>query len=417
MTRDSVVCLIVFLVSQLVGITISLEELSECTSFCVCDTWYDLMRASCNGRHLYNIYTDAPSSVQALDLSDNIISSLHNFELRDLGLTNLKYLNLSTNAISEINLSAFVGLRDLKVLDLSKNRLESISDDLFEENKNLRILKLSRNNFKSYVPKLRVPSLMELSLDSCQINHLPSDTFNGLTHIRSLDLSNNLMIQMSYDVVHTLHFLKKLSLEGNPWSCNEMMKNLQLQLKHRNVDFDEVCGKKNRIQKFEKIILLPVLKTHNYYHHRTNVENGVSVEKNKSLTKHDKSDTLNNKNLSMCEQTPNQTIINSSNIYLPYQILLAGYMLGIGSGMFICYVWLSGKCSINWRCRRRQQPDDVSLLDWYYQNYMDNGTDRNVIECDLHSPPPRYSEVMLQPGLYRHPSISPNLNNNGTGRS
>lgn len=118
------------------------------------------------------------------------------------------------NAISEIDINAFSGLTALKVLDLSNNRLESIFDDLFEENKDLRILKLSKNNFKSHVPKLRIPWLTELSLDSCQINHLPLDTFDGLTNIRSLDLSNNLMIQMSYTVMHTLQFLKKLSLKG-----------------------------------------------------------------------------------------------------------------------------------------------------------------------------------------------------------
>lgn len=56
--------------------------------------------------------------------------------------------------------------------------------------------------------------MQELSLDSCQISHLPPDTFNGLTHVRRLDLSNNFMIQMSTIVVQTLHVLNKLSLEG-----------------------------------------------------------------------------------------------------------------------------------------------------------------------------------------------------------
>ena len=53
----------------------------QCSSFCVCDTWYDLERASCVGRHLYNIHTGAPDNVQALDLSDNVISVLTSFEL------------------------------------------------------------------------------------------------------------------------------------------------------------------------------------------------------------------------------------------------------------------------------------------------------------------------------------------------
>lgn len=156
---------------------------------------------------------------------------------QDARTTNVKYLNLSGNIISEIRLNAFGGLKDLTVVDLSKNHLYYILDDVFAENENLRILKLSKNNFNSHVPKLRsswltvmmettnfllelffhdltIFSTQELSLDSCQISHLPLDTFDELPQIRRLDLSNNLMIQMSSGVVQPLHFLRKLSLQG-----------------------------------------------------------------------------------------------------------------------------------------------------------------------------------------------------------
>lgn len=53
----------------------------QCSSFCICDIWYNLKRASCVGRHLYNIDAGAPNNVQALDLSDNVISLINNFEL------------------------------------------------------------------------------------------------------------------------------------------------------------------------------------------------------------------------------------------------------------------------------------------------------------------------------------------------
>lgn len=189
------------------------------------------------------------------------------------------------------------------------------------------------------------------------------------------------------------------------------MNDLRLKLKRKHVEFDEVCDKKAHQQKFEKIILLPVLETYNYFRHRT-IAN-VSVETEKLLTKHDEPGTSNNENLSSYDQTANRTIINSANVYLPYQTLLAGYILGIASGMLICYIWLSGKCSINWRCRRRQQFDNMLLFDWYYSDYMDADTNRNIIESDPHTPPPRYSEVMLQPSLYC-PRIPSNLNNNST---
>lgn len=65
----------------------------QCSSFCVCDTWYGLERASCVGRHLYSIHTGAPNNVQALDLSDNVISLLSNFELA-VCLNLLNYFSL-----------------------------------------------------------------------------------------------------------------------------------------------------------------------------------------------------------------------------------------------------------------------------------------------------------------------------------
>ncbi|XP_012350455.1 osteomodulin isoform X2 [Apis florea] len=376
-----------------------------------------LKRASCVGRHLYNIDAGAPNNVQALDLSDNVISLINNFELENAELTKLRYLNLSKNAISEISLNAFDGLTSLTVLDLSKNRLHYILDEIFEKNENLRILKLSNNNFKSHIPKLRSFSLMELSLDSCQISHLPLDTFNGLTHIRRLDLSNNLMIQMSNTIVQTLHFLKKLSLEGNPWSCNNVIHDLQVYLKYKNIEFNEICGKKNNPQKFEKMILLPVTRSRNYHH---SAIMNTSTKKIKSITKYNTPSILNNKNLSICEQMINQThIINSTNKFVSYWFLCLGFIAGISSGLVISYIWLSRKHSHNPRYwYHRQFHDDLvsqrmSLLNSFLQGRMDsNGS---LIESCPGTPPPPYRDVILRPTLYRYPSIVSNLNNNDTG--
>ncbi|XP_020718233.1 leucine-rich repeat-containing protein 19 isoform X2 [Bombus terrestris] len=372
----------------------------QCSTFCVCDTWYGLERASCVGRHLYNIHTGAPNNMQALDLSDNVISLLSSFELADIGMTRLKYLNLSKNAISEIGLNAFDGLTYLTILDLSKNRLHDISDEVFERNRNLRILILSKNNFNSHVPKLRSSSLMELNLDSCQISHLPPDTFNGLTHVRRLDLSNNLMIQMSTIVVQTLHVLNKLSLEGNPWSCNKIMFELQTYLNTKNIEFDEVCGKKINVKKFEKMINLPT--TSRSYHHLANAS--MLFDETKSVTEYNVSNTVKDKNLSTCEQMINQTHVVD---YKPvvYWFLLLGFILGISSGLFISYIWLSRMYLCNRRYSYHEQFNDelitsqrLSLLDLYLQGLI--SSDRSLIESCPSTPPPQYRDVMLRPSLY-----------------
>lgn len=51
-----------------------------CPDFCECDTWYDLKRATCVGCHLYDVHTDVPNYIQALDLSNNSISRLNDLE-------------------------------------------------------------------------------------------------------------------------------------------------------------------------------------------------------------------------------------------------------------------------------------------------------------------------------------------------
>ncbi|EZA56286.1 Immunoglobulin superfamily member [Ooceraea biroi] len=237
MTRELVRTPFVVLVLDVVVIGVSVHSAGWCPSLCVCDTWYGLQHASCSGRHLYSIHTGAPSTVQALDLSNNSISLLNNYELMEAGLSQLKYLNLSANTISEIGLNAFTGLSELMVLDLSHNHLYYLLPDIFISTTNLRILRLSKNNFDSHIPKLECPWLTELSLDSCEISHVPTDTFNGLSYLQKLDLSNNLMIQLDTIALDALQFLRKLSIEGNPWSCDKLTYDLQMYLAHRNVHF------------------------------------------------------------------------------------------------------------------------------------------------------------------------------------
>lgn len=81
------------------------------------------------------------------------------YYFKDAGLTKLKFLNLSANAINEIGLMAFVDLAQLRVLDLSKNHLYSILPDTFVKNERLEVLELAGNNLHQRVPKLKSLSL------------------------------------------------------------------------------------------------------------------------------------------------------------------------------------------------------------------------------------------------------------------
>lgn len=56
--------------------------------------------------------------------------------------------------------------------------------------------------------------------------------FAGLLHLRELDLSNNSLHYFQYGVLEDLYFLRKLSLENNPWICDYNIHYLIYWLKH-----------------------------------------------------------------------------------------------------------------------------------------------------------------------------------------
>ncbi|XP_078045011.1 uncharacterized protein LOC144474217 isoform X2 [Augochlora pura] len=376
--------MLVFLILSVVGTGVSAQSTEACSPLCVCDIWYKLRRASCTGRHLFSVDAGTLHNVEALDLSDNVVSSLSGFELKNVGLANLKFLNLSRNTISEIDLNAFDGLFDLAILDLSKNHLYAISGNLFEWNKNLQILYLSKNNFNANVPKLHTPSLTELNLDSCQISHLPSDTFDGLPRLQRLNLSNNLMIRLSRSVVQNLPHLKEISLEKNPWSCNNDMRDLHRHLVHKGVNFLEVCGQKYS-KKSEKMMIAPTKDSTNYrYFAPTN-----ATATNTVINKNNLTSSSDNKTQLIDEESKKQMLFSNS-----LWLLIIGFILGMACGLVGSYIWLSGIYSC-FLCRVREN------------TLVDNNDNSLLVEphrclsalCP-DTPPPSYRDVLLQPSRY-----------------
>ncbi len=56
--------------------------------------------------------------------------------------------------------------------------------------------------------------------------------FTGLLYLGELDLSNNSLRYFQYGVLEDLYFLKRLSLEDNPWICDYNIHYLIYWLKH-----------------------------------------------------------------------------------------------------------------------------------------------------------------------------------------
>ncbi|XP_063974125.1 leucine-rich repeat-containing protein 55-like isoform X2 [Diachasmimorpha longicaudata] len=336
------------------------------------------------------------------------------------GLTQLKYLNLSDNAINEIGLSAFRSLQELTILDLSRNHLYYILPNTFIGNRNLRVLRLSGNNFNQHVPFLENPSITELNLASCRLSHLPSGVFSGLQRLRNLDLSDNLMIQLEVEALRVLPFLRILSIRDNPWACNEkQMQSLQHYLTSREISYEpSVCPRRSSVKKFEKIVLSPVMtepkkppKTITLPKNKNTGNTGWMKEENR----HDEKTTA-----SVDEE------INKLKDFYTFEasiLCIFGFITGLALGMIATYCWLSRSIGrslqrsllINSSLRRYDTVSHnseaslefssplgqrVSLLRNIWSHSYDDVNNLRRIPVCPDTPPPAYQDVVLHSHQY-----------------
>lgn len=72
----------------------------------------------------------------------------------------------------------------------------------------------------------------EIPTYSCCAFLFLAAAFAGQLYLRELDLSNNSLHHFQYGVLEDLYFLRKLSLENNPWVCDYNIHYLIYWLKH-----------------------------------------------------------------------------------------------------------------------------------------------------------------------------------------
>ncbi|XP_046325594.2 toll-like receptor 3 [Haliotis rufescens] len=153
------------------------------------DQQYGLF-ADCKGRQLQHIPYDLPCNITALDISENILTSLSNGIFQKF--PNLTYLNLNSNSLSQIESGVFRGLFNLTVLLLARNKLDdSFPDDIFHDLKNLHTLNLEKNGMTSYPDRVFPPliNLHSLYLDSIPEPVLGSG-FSKLANLKVLQIDS-----------------------------------------------------------------------------------------------------------------------------------------------------------------------------------------------------------------------------------
>jgi hypothetical protein len=156
-------------------------------------------------------------SVQSLDLSNNIITSLRTNTFNRLD--SLIELHLKLNKISAIYVGAFNGLNHLEVLHLEGNLLQTIRESWLQPVNSLRCLYLSNNRLR----KLKdgafksLTGLRILNLRNNQIQVIQDLAFEGLIgqNLYTLDLSYNNISAIPSSALSYLSKLTSLDISGN----------------------------------------------------------------------------------------------------------------------------------------------------------------------------------------------------------
>ena len=134
------------------------------------------------------------SNVTTFQFSQNY---LPNFDIMFIN-NRIKLLNLSKNSVEYINSKAFEGLSSLNELDLSGNTLSKLSD--FD---------------KGFSELFHFSSqLMYVHLNGNGLQYIPKGTFVSNLYLERLDLSNNSLTQVNFEISHLLD-LKQLNLRLN----------------------------------------------------------------------------------------------------------------------------------------------------------------------------------------------------------
>ncbi|XP_043933717.1 amphoterin-induced protein 3 [Protopterus annectens] len=195
-------------------------SLHSCPSTCICAS--DLL--SCVSQNLQQLPAPIPAMAATLDLSHNALYQLQNHWLA--GLPRIQILRLSHNHISRIAPQAFHNATYLMHLDLSSNRLHVIEKQVFHELISLQELLLYNNQIVRVDGRafIHLGSLRKLYLSWNLLMDFPFSSIQELhhPHLRILDLSSNKLPTIPIAEVTELPLYVKngLFLHDNPFMCD-----------------------------------------------------------------------------------------------------------------------------------------------------------------------------------------------------
>lgn len=170
------------------------------------------------------------TNVEILDLSDNQISYLFptSFKVHP----NIKYVNLARNKFNFIQGEFVAGLEFLQRIDLSGNALKNLDEFDFGRLPRLRVLELHGNEIETISETAfhNSTQLQVIDLSDNNIEKIGERTFQGLNRVHRLDLSNNSLAELPDNIFdrNKVRMLENVDLSGNKFAVAPL-KSLQKQ--------------------------------------------------------------------------------------------------------------------------------------------------------------------------------------------
>lgn len=194
-----------------------------------------------NGLRLEKLknYLQNLSHIETLDLSSNAIEELDDLVFHNL--TNLTKLILHNNKLRKLNGNVLHNFTQLKILDLSSNKISSLRKDSFLQAENIQHLNFSNNylqtidnNTFSLFAKLErldlsqnpnltlrentfssLTSLKLLNLSGCNIKHIPTGFLKWSPDLIALNVSRNAIVHLDSNSFENLQKLAIIDLSYN----------------------------------------------------------------------------------------------------------------------------------------------------------------------------------------------------------
>lgn len=126
----------------------------------------------------------------------------------------LQWLDLSSNAITEMAPDSFRNSRNIQVLKLSNNFIENLPYDIFRYLSNIRIVDISHNNLRSLPDNLFTgDDLEKLDVSHNQLTKIP---VTSLANVAALSLCELGLSHNHIGAIHSNDLSNKFRVRGFP---------------------------------------------------------------------------------------------------------------------------------------------------------------------------------------------------------